>query len=397
MTATRSARSASAVAALAVAAALTIAAATAGQAATDVPSGGMTARVVVPPGTGPVDATMSEFRLLSDDSIVTGTPTLLRGQRVELLWRGLPDGTWQGVIAGNGVDGLSAGSATAADRQLRSVFTVPDALADGTYALTFWLGPRELRPSFRFTVTGGPAPTPTSPPGGSASPRPSAPAGGGQVPPSVLPGTGGQEGSSPVDGAERLELLTVSGVKVRYDYRLDPLNGTLDVSFTVTNQGNQPLAGDAVATVRGPFGRVAAGDPTTLAVLAPGKSRAASVRVTGVPQAGLLRVDLDLTPRRVADVEDAVQDAVEAAAGEAGEGTVETVSHRLAGPAEPADELGEPSGDDALAAVHREASTWAVPWIVVGPLLTAALGVATWLTRGRWLPRLVTAFRGGAR
>jgi hypothetical protein len=324
--------------------------------------------VTVPKATGPVNSVSHEFRLASDNSLITGVPRLLGGQRVILLWRGVPSGDWLGTLTRSDGVVVELGSVVAAEDQLRQEVTLPAGLAVGSYTVAFTKDGRELRPTFDF-VLGSPVPPAAGPStplslvpiagdgttglgaattsAGNASSLSGKASGAGAVvaPAAVAPAGGAADalarGGSGAKAAgvkpKDQGLITVGGVRTAYQGSLNSFDSTIDVTYSVANTGNIPIRGGVVITVRGPLAVVARSDSSDIGSIAPGQSRTFTTRVSGADQAGLLRVAVRLLPRT--------------------------------------------SQAAMLPPVDREASAWAVPWSALA-LLGAGGGVA-WLVRRR--------------
>lgn len=332
------------------------------------------AEVVVPRATGPVTATMHEFRLVSDDSMITTVPELITGQRVSLLWRGLPAGDWLGVLTGPSSSApVELGLVTVAQSELAHVFSVPAGLATGTYTVSFSLDGRELRPAFTFTVVAAPAPAGEGTPGATSFPTTSGTTGStistGQISaprPGSTPQTGTTPGVTADDTADAAPgevaevtaaaqpILSIGGVRTSYHGDVNPFDGSLTVTYTVSNTGDTPVAGNVTLTVRGPFAELASLEDSDMVTLEPGESRTIATDVPGVAQAGMLRLELKLTP-----------DPATASSSE-------------------------------LATVYREASAWAIPWTLLAALAAAGAGWFAWSRRRRAVLDVGPAAAGGS-
>ncbi|MEU5553747.1 DUF916 domain-containing protein [Micromonospora sp. NPDC047793] len=141
--------------------------------------------------------------------------------------------------------------------------------------------------------------------------------------------------------------LAVDGLSATYTPSWNPFSGgTVEVSYTATNNGNVTVTGSGDVAVRELFGLTGRETPTEVDEILPGGQKTFDARVDGVWGLGRMRTTVDLTP--------AVQ------------------------------------GGDATGAVIRPASatvtTWSVPWaqlvllLVVGVLVVA---VRTVLRRRR--------------
>jgi hypothetical protein len=330
------------------------------------------ADVTVPRAVGPVNSLSHEFRLASDNSLITGVPTLLGGQRVILRWNGVPSGDWLGTLTRSDGVVVELGLVTAAEDQLRHALTLPAGLATGSYTVAFTQNGRELRPTFGFAVAGAPPATgPSTPPSPAASAgagttargasttsagNASGPAGAGAASGSIIAPAGGAADSgavvAPAGGAAASgakpagapgvkavsqPLISVGGVRTAYQGSVNPFNSAIDVTYSVANTGNVPIRGGVVIVVRGPVAVVARSDSREIGAIAPGQSRTFTTRVSGADQAGLLRVAVRLLPRT--------------------------------------------SQAAMLPPVDREASAWAVPWSALA--LLGAGGGAAWFVRRR--------------
>jgi hypothetical protein len=292
--------------------------------------------VLVPRATGPVEATTHEFRFSSDGSLITDVPTLLRGQRVDLLWRGLPGGDWLGTLTRSDGVAVELGLVAVTDNELLFSYTVPAGLAGGSYTVAFRQNNRQLTPTFGFILEGAPAPT-----GGSGTSRPSSvkpvsvaadasgtsgtsgTSGGsnavGGAGASGSSGTSGGAGAAAAAGgavagdagaaaagaaaatasgikAKDQPVISVGGVRPSYEGSLNPFDGALEVSYTVTNTGNVPIVGDVDMVVRGPVTIVARSAATQVGPIAPGKTQTYTTRLEGTEQAGPLRIAVRLVP-----------------------------------------------------------------------------------------------------
>jgi hypothetical protein len=339
--------------------------------------------VTVPRASGPVNSVSHEFRLASDNSLITGVPTLLGGQRVTLLWNGVPNGDWTGKLTRSGGAVVELGSVVAAEDQLRHEVTLPAGLAVGSYTVAFTQNDRELLPTFGFVVGSpvDPAAGTSNPPSSAADSgagstglgasstsadnvsalsgtsnngagvTPSGVTAGGVTPSGAALVGSGPAGlaAAPAVKAKDQGLITVGGVRTAYQGSVNPFDSAIDVTYSVANTGNVPIRGAVVITVSGLVAVVARSDSREIGDIAPGQSRTFTTRVTGADQAGLLQVAVRLLPR----------------------------SSKAA----------------MLPPVDREASTWAIPWSALA-LLGAGGGVAFLVRRRRQLG--VGAGRRGA-
>ncbi|MCX6500928.1 MAG: hypothetical protein NT132_00665 [Microbacterium sp.] len=132
-------------------------------------------------------------------------------------------------------------------------------------------------------------------------------------------------------------LLNITGMTATYAPSLSPLDGTARVTLTVSNQGNIALAPTLVLYAKSFFGS-------------------------------------DLTERRLENLDELLPGAsrtVTYELGPVGQYVYVTVSASLYSRG---DQTGAVSEAPVAPQVNREAGVWAVPWVLVGVLLLAALG-----------------------
>lgn len=139
-------------------------------------------------------------------------------------------------------------------------------------------------------------------------------------------------------------LLNVSEVSSTYSPSLNPFDGTLDVTFTLSNTGNVALGAKSVVSVSTIFGiPVRPDEKVEIPELLPGTSRSVSLSLTGVGQWVYLGSTIKLA------------------------GTV-------------ADDAAQPG---VLPNLNRDSTAWTVPWALIALLV---LGVSLW-----WSMRLRAA------
>lgn len=128
--------------------------------------------------------------------------------------------------------------------------------------------------------------------------------------------------------------LSISSIAADYNGEVNPLDGTTDITFTVTNAGNVALSADMVAGVKTYFG-IGAGELSRqeLSEMLPGATRTITMTVPGVAQLGYLNPYVTLQPRVDADAMD----------------------------------------PGALDQVNRDTVAFAVPWLLLAALVLAAL------------------------
>lgn len=92
--------------------------------------------------------------------------------------------------------------------------------------------------------------------------------------------------------------LTISNLVAKYNPSLNPLDGTVNLSFTINNPGNVALKADVAASATTIFG-VGAGSISNAQVeeLTPGTSRVYSMSIRGAGQWVYLNPKIVLTPR----------------------------------------------------------------------------------------------------
>jgi dihydroorotate dehydrogenase (fumarate) len=141
-------------------------------------------------------------------------------------------------------------------------------------------------------------------------------------------------------------LLNITGLSAVYNPSLNPLEGTATTTLTVTNQGNVALAPTLVLAPKSFFGTPLT-DPVlqNLDELLPGASRTVTVDLGPIGQFVYVDVSATLSSR--------------------------------------GDQTGAASEAASAPQVERSTGVWAVPWILVGALLLAALFVlyARWRRR----------------
>jgi hypothetical protein len=149
--------------------------------------------------------------------------------------------------------------------------------------------------------------------------------------------------------------LEVEQVETSYHGAANPLDGSVDVSYTVRNTGNVRLAAHQKVEVNDLFGTAATRRPTDLAEILPGNAVTFREHFTGVAATVRVSSDVTLTPYTSA------------------------------------------SDVEAPAAFTRGDSGWAIPWALIAlitVLLVAAWAVARWRRRQRspeYRPRPATA------
>ncbi|MDF9809692.1 hypothetical protein M2116_000636 [Aurantimicrobium minutum] len=80
-------------------------------------------------------------------------------------------------------------------------------------------------------------------------------------------------------------LMTVSSIAANYSPSFNPFAGTVNITFTLTNNGNVSLGANTAAVVKGLFGIPLSGvSRTEVPELLPGTSRSMTVQVEGVGQ-----------------------------------------------------------------------------------------------------------------
>ena len=134
--------------------------------------------------------------------------------------------------------------------------------------------------------------------------------------------------------------LLVENVQTTYHATANPLNGAVDVSYTVRNVGNIRLGTHQGVEVRNPFGkRMKANKLDDLTEILPGNAVTITTHFAHVTAALRVTTDIKLTPFQVGD-----------------------------------------AGSTGAPAVTRAAHTWAVPWVLVALSIVAGLG---WQVRRR--------------
>lgn len=141
-------------------------------------------------------------------------------------------------------------------------------------------------------------------------------------------------------------LLNITGMTATYTPTLNPLDGTADVTLTVTNQGNVALAPTLVLSTKSFFGtELTERRLENLDELLPGASHTVTYSLGPVGQFVYVNAAASLYSR--------------------------------------GDQTGTTSAVPDAPQVDRDAGMWAVPWILVGILVLAALAVLV----GRWRRR----------
>ena len=160
-----------------------------------------------------------------------------------------------------------------------------------------------------------------------------------------------------VDG-ELQPMISIGGVQADFQRSWNPFNGTLDLTYTLTNPGNVALDSSVVPNMRVlgfiPVGSAAG--TVKLDELMPGNTRTVHQQITGVPEGLFLSLGLDLTPSTPP---------------------------------------GRPSGGE-LHPVHRDASVVVVPWSVLA--LLALIGFGVWFEvrrRRRQRATMLRAYEAG--
>jgi len=141
--------------------------------------------------------------------------------------------------------------------------------------------------------------------------------------------------------------LDVENIESAYHGSLNPLSGSLDVTYTVRNVGNVRLGARQTVEVNDLFGSVASEKPKAIAELLPGNTAKVTVHFDDVPATFRLSTDVSIQPFT-------------------------------------------PTASDVAAPekITRSASVWAVPWALL--LLVAALALAAW-GWARWRRRSQSA------
>jgi hypothetical protein len=138
--------------------------------------------------------------------------------------------------------------------------------------------------------------------------------------------------------------LTIENLSSDYQPAINPLGGSLDVTYTVRNAGNVRLGARQKITVKDLFGTVTDRRPASLPEVLPGNAVTITQHFTGV--AATLRVGADV----------AVTPFIPKASGVA-----------VAGP---------------LATASSSTKTWAIPWLLVG-ILIALIALIVYSRRRR--------------
>lgn len=322
--------------AVSVAACVTLAPATVASAAGTSGNQDVPLSVVLPQQPATVQA-LSHVFLDADGTPMSGTPSLQPGETVTLVYRGVPDGDWLATLYSTPRD---IGFFTATNGLLEVRFTVPADIEPGDHSLELTSGGVPLSPAFAFGVpfpatngtgnqvvanTGGLAPSsPSRPRSSTSTPTP--------APSAVVPAN--TDATPPAD-EDLVGIMSLSGIKPTYRPSLNPFDGTLDLQFTIQNNGSMPLVGDLHAWVDGPLGATLGSLRSGVALLQPGASRAVRVTIPNVGQLGSLSVHVEVTPK----------------------------------PA-PGNTV-----DEDLRTVSRETTVWAVPWLPVAIVLLVIVGV----------------------
>lgn len=136
-------------------------------------------------------------------------------------------------------------------------------------------------------------------------------------------------------------LISIGGLRTSYHSGLDPRDGSLDITYTLTNTGNVALRGTISSWVDSSLGggRVATADALQTEELLPGQNRTLSLSLDGVEQVGLLAAHVRLDP------------------------FVDPGSLNP-GP---------------IHASTRDATVWALPWVGLIALALIAIGLVVWL------------------
>ncbi len=91
--------------------------------------------------------------------------------------------------------------------------------------------------------------------------------------------------------------LAVENLRTAYSPALNPLDGTAEVSYRITNRGNVRLGGSHHAVVSGPFGLLGRSTATSeIEELLPGESVRVTSRIDGVAASGLAFTDVEIVP-----------------------------------------------------------------------------------------------------
>ena len=90
-------------------------------------------------------------------------------------------------------------------------------------------------------------------------------------------------------------LMTIGSIQANYDPSWNPFGGTVNMVFTLTNNGNVSLGANTLSRVTGIFGIPFSGDNrVAIPELLPGTSRTVSLPIEGVGQWMLLTASVDL-------------------------------------------------------------------------------------------------------
>lgn len=135
---------------------------------------------------------------------------------------------------------------------------------------------------------------------------------------------------------ELQSLLNITGMTATYNPTINPVAGTASVTLTVTNQGNVALAPTLVLTAKSFFGS-------------------------------------DLTERRLENLDELLPGASRTVTYELGPVGQYVYVNAAASLYSRGDQTGATSEAPAAPQVDRETGIWAVPWILVGILVLAAL------------------------
>jgi hypothetical protein len=137
--------------------------------------------------------------------------------------------------------------------------------------------------------------------------------------------------------------LTTENLSTDYHSSLNPLDGSLDVTYTIRNNGNIRLGAKQKIAVHDVFGDVADRTPKAIPELLPGNSVTITEHFTGI--AATLRVSADVT----------IEPFVPGATGKAAKSEAQTTTASI--------------------------STWAIPWSLL--LLLLVILVIVWIARRR--------------
>jgi dihydroorotate dehydrogenase (fumarate) len=90
-------------------------------------------------------------------------------------------------------------------------------------------------------------------------------------------------------------LMTIGSIDATYDPSWNPFDGTVNLAFTLTNNGNVSLGADTVSRVTGLFGiPFSADNRVEIPELLPGTSRTVTLPISGVGQWLFLTTSVDL-------------------------------------------------------------------------------------------------------